>query len=384
MGPLSGIRVVEIAGIGPTPFAGMMLSDLGADVIRIDRVGGPSNPVASTSGPMERGKRSIQVDLKQPEGVELVLRLAETAGVLLEGFRAGVAERLGVGPSECLARNPKLVYARMTGWGQQGPLAETAGHDINYISVAGPLAHIGRQGQPPSVPLNLIGDFGGGSAFVVLGICAALLHVARGGDGQVVDAAMVDGAAYLLSPLYSAHASGFWTDERGTNMLDSGAPFYDVYETADGQWMAVGAIEPPFYEALLAGLGLAADADADAADLPAQMDRSCWPALKHRFAGIFKSQTRQHWEQVFAGTDACVTPVLTMGETQNHPQATARGAFFDTCGQSQPSPAPRFSGTPTEPAVQSSVSGEATDDMLAELGYGAAEVKQLREQKVVG
>lgn len=381
MGPLNGIRVIELAGIGPTPFAGMMLSDMGAQVIRIDRVGGSTNPVASSSGPMERGKQSIQVDLKHPEGAQVVLQLAESAQVLLEGFRSQVAERLGVGPQQCLARNPKLVYARMTGWGQQGPLATRAGHDINYISLAGPLAHIGRQGQPPSVPLNLIGDFGGGSAFVVLGICAALLHVARGGEGQVVDAAMVDGAAYLLSPLYSAHTSGFWTDERGTNMLDSGAPFYDVYETSDQQWMAVGAIEPPFYAALLEGLGLS---QPEQAELPPQMDQNSWPEMKAKFAGIFRSQTRQHWEAVFDGTDACVTPVLTMGETRQHPQARQRAAFFDTCGQSQPFPAPRWSATPAEPAKESPSSGEATDEVLVELGYQPAQIADLREQKVVG
>ena len=378
MGPLAGIRVVELAGIGPTPFAGMMLSDMGAEVIRVDRVGGSSNPVASTSGPMERGKRSLQVDLKQPEGAEVVLQLVESADVLLEGFRAQVAERLGVGPEPCLERNPKLVYARMTGWGQQGPLATSAGHDLNYISLAGPLAHIGRQGQPPSVPLNLIGDFGGGSAFVVLGICAALLSVARGGVGQVVDAAMVDGAAYLLSPLYAAHNSGFWSDERGTNMLDSGAHFYEVYETSDGQWLAVGAIEPPFYAELLAGLGLAD------AELPGQMDMSAWPEMKLKLAEIFRSQTRQHWEEVFDGTDACVTPVLTMGEAPQHAQAQQRQAFFETCGQRQPFPAPRWSATPAEPAAQSGTSGDATDELLGQLGYEPDQLAELRERKVVG
>ena len=224
MGPLHDIRVIELAGIGPTPFAGMMLADMGAEVIRVDRVGGSDNPVATSSGPMERGKRSIAVDLKQADGVGVLLGLVETADVLIEGFRAGVAERLGVGPSACHERNPRLVYGRMTGWGQDGPLAQTAGHDINYISLAGPLAHIGRVGQAPAVPLNLVGDFGGGSVFLVLGVCAALLEVARGGEGQVVDAAMVDGASYLMSPLYTAHANGYWTDERGTNLLDSGAP----------------------------------------------------------------------------------------------------------------------------------------------------------------
>ncbi len=314
-GPLAGVRVVELAGIGPTPFAGMMLSDLGAEVVRVDRVGGSGNPVASGSGPMERGKQAIAVDLKQAAGVEVVLDLVAGADVLLEGFRAGVAERLGVGPDVCLARNPALVYARMTGWGQTGPMAQRAGHDINYISLAGPLAHIGRAGAPPTVPLNLVGDFGGGSAFVVLGIVSALFAVRGGDPGQVVDAAMVDGAAYLLSPLYAAHASGFWTDDRGTNLLDSGAPFYDVYETSDGGHMAVGAIEPQFYAELLDGLGLAAE------DLPKQMDRSAWPGTKQRFAAIFATHARSEWTTVFADRDACVTPVLTMGEAPGHHQA---------------------------------------------------------------
>ena len=379
MGPLQGIRIIELAGIGPTPFAGMMFSDMGAEVIRVDRPGGSDNPVASGTGPMERGKKSLAVDLKQPEGVELVLDLAESADVLVEGFRAGVAERLGLGPDECLARNPKLIYGRMTGWGQDGPLANRAGHDINYISLAGPLAHIGRPGQPPSVPLNLIGDFGGGSTFLVLGIRAALLHVARGGEGQVVDAAMVDGAAYLLSPLYSAHASGFWTDDRGENFLDSGAHFYEVYATADDRWMAVGAIESPFYAALLEGLGMAAEED-----LPHQMDRSSWPAMKERVAEIFMSQTQEHWMEVFGETDACVTPVLTMGETPSHPQAQQRASFFDAFGHPQPSPAPRWSKTSAEPASSSPEIGRDTDAVLSELGVGAEKLAGLRERGVIG
>lgn len=376
-GPLAGVRVVELAGIGPTPFAGMMLSDLGAEVIRVDRVGGSGNPVASGSGPMERGKRAIAVDLKSPDGVEVVGDLVAGADVLLEGFRAGVAERLGVGPDACLERNPSLVYARMTGWGQTGPMAQRAGHDINYISLAGPLAHIGRAGAAPTVPLNLVGDFGGGSVFVVLGIVSALFAVRGGAPGQVVDAAMVDGAAYLLSPLYAAHASGFWTDERGTNLLDSGAPFYDVYETADGGHMAVGAIEPQFYAELLDGLGLVAD------DLPRQMDRSSWPAVKERFAAVFATRTRDEWTAVFADRDACVTPVLTMGEAPGHPQAGERDAFFEPCGVVQPRPAPRFSATPTEPATASSQPGDDTDAVLAELGYDSDRIAGLRSRLVV-
>ena len=378
MGPLKGMRIVELAGIGPTPFAGMMLSDMGAEVIRVDRVGGSGNPVASQSGPMERGKHTVAFNLKQPEGVEAVLRLVEASDGLFEGFRAGVAERLGVGPDACLARNPKLVYGRMTGWGQSGPLADRAGHDINYISLAGPLAHIGRTGQPPTVPLNLIGDFGGGSVFLVLGMVAALLEVARGGDGQVVDAAMVDGAAYLLSPLYAAHASGFWTDEYGTNFLDSGAYFYEVYGTADGKWLAVGAIEPQFHAEFMAGIGLA-----DADDLPDQMDRERWPEMKQRVGGIIAARTLDEWVAVFDGSDACVTPVLTMGQTPAHPHALARDSFFDFDGVTQPQPAPRFGRTPSEPALASQPPGADTDSVLAELGYSAAEVEALRSSGAV-
>ena len=378
MGPLKGMRIVELAGIGPTPFAGMMLSDMGAEVIRVDRVGGSGNPVASQSGPMERGKRTVAFNLKQPEGVEAVLRLVKASDGLFEGFRAGVAERLGVGPEACLARNPKLVYGRMTGWGQTGPLADRAGHDINYISLAGPLAHIGRVGQPPSVPLNLIGDFGGGSVFLVLGMVAGLLEVARGGDGQVVDAAMVDGAAYLLSPLYAARASGFWTDDYGTNFLDSGAYFYEVYGTADGKWLAVGAIEPQFHAEFMAGIGLA-----DADDLPNQMDRDQWPEMKRRVAEIIASRTLDEWTEVFDGTDACVTPVLTMGQTPAHPHALARDSFFQFGEVTQPRPAPRFDGTPSEPAADSQPPGADTDAILAELGYSAGEVEALRSKGAV-
>ena len=378
MGPLRGMRIIELAGIGPTPFAGMMLSDLGAEVIRVDRVGGSGNPVASQSGPMERGKRTVAIDLKQPAGIEAVLRLVEASDGLFEGFRAGVAERLGVGPDACLARNPKLVYGRMTGWGQSGPLADRAGHDINYISLAGPLAHIGRAGQPPSVPLNLIGDFGGGSVFLVLGMVAALLEVARGGEGQVVDAAMVDGAAYLLSPLYAAHASGFWTDEVGANFLDSGAYFYEVYGTSDGKWLAVGAIEPQFHAEFMAGIGLVG-----AEDLPDQMDRGRWPEMKQRIGDIIAQRTLDEWVAVFDGTDACVSPVLTMGQTPSHPHAQARDSFFEFGGVTQPRPAPRFEGTPSEPAVTSQSPGADTEAVLLELGYSAEQVEALRSSGAV-
>ncbi len=377
MGPLSGITVIELAGIGPTPFAGMMLSDYGADVIRVDRVGGSDNPVASGSGPMERGKRAIEVDLKSPEGIAVVLDLVGRADVLLEGFRAGVTERLGVGPAECHGRNAHLVYARMTGWGQDGPLRTVAGHDINYISLGGPQAHIGRAGQVPTPPLNLIGDFGGGSLFVVLGIISALLAVARGERGQVVDAAMVDGSAYLMSPLYAAHAHGSWSDEPGTNMLDSGAPFYDVYRCGDDRFVALGAIEPQFFAELLDGLGLAD------ADLPGQWERDGWPTIRARFTEAIATRTRDEWATVFSGRDACVTPVLTMGETPHHPQAIERDAFFTFDDVSQPRPAPRFSGTPAEPATSSSQPGADTDAVLTELGYDRARIASLREAGAV-
>jgi alpha-methylacyl-CoA racemase len=378
MGPLEGVKVIELAGIGPTPFAGMMLSDLGAEVTRVDRVGGNSNPVASGSGPMERGKRSIAVNLKDPDGIETILDLVAQSDVLLEGFRAGVTDRLGVGPDVCLAVNENLVYGRMTGWGQSGPMADRAGHDINYISLASPLAHIGRPGQAPTVPLNLVGDFGGGSVFVVLGIVSALLSAARGGKGQVVDAAMVDGASYLMSPLFAAHASGFWSDERGTNLLDSGAPFYDVYATSDGRYMAVGAIEPQFYAELVDGLGLG-----DRLDLASQNDQAGWDVTRELLSESFSSQTMDHWTTVFEGRDACVSPVLTMGETPQHAQAIERGAYFETCGVTQPSPAPRFSVTAADPATDSGQPGQHTAEVLEKLGYSADKIADLSARGVI-
>ncbi len=377
MGPLNGIRVLELAAIGPAPFAGMYLSDLGAEVIRIDRVGGNSNPLASNAGPMERGKRSINVDLKSAEGRTIFLDLVSTSDVLLEGFRPGVTERLGVGPDECLQCNPKLVYARMTGWGQEGPLSESPGHDINYIGIAGPLAHIGRKGEQPSVPLNLLGDFGGGSMFVIVGILSALLAVKGGGLGQVVDAAMVDGAAYLASPLFTAYQSGFWTEERGSNLLDSGAPFYDVYATSDEKYMAVGAIEPKFYRAFIEGLGL------DIEDLPPQNDRSHWPKLKREIQEIFSTRTREEWTTIFSGTDACVTPVLTMGESPLYSQAIDRQSFFVTSGVTQPQPPPIFSNTTSEPELTSEVPGQSTTEILHELGKNDLEIEELRKSGIV-
>ena len=311
MGPLSGKRIVEIAGIGPGPFCAMLLADLGAEVVRVDRASAVPDimPDSPNLDLLNRGRRSVGVNLKTPEGIETVLKLVQESDALIEGFRPGVAERLGIGPEECLARNPKLIYGRMTGWGQEGPLSSSAGHDINYIGLAGPLAHIGRNGHPPSVPLNLAGDFGGGSLFLIAGILAALVAVSNGNGGQIIDAAMVDGAAYLASPLFSAYQSGFWSNQRGTNLLDSGAPFYDVYECKCGDFLATGAIEPQFYKQLLMGLGFDPD------EIPPQNNKEHWRETKDKFAARFLTKRRSEWLKIFEGTDACVSPVLNMGES---------------------------------------------------------------------
>ncbi|EHR52140.1 putative acyl-CoA transferase/carnitine dehydratase [Saccharomonospora marina XMU15] len=354
-GPLTGIRVVELAGIGPGPHAAMILADLGADVVRVERPGGEDG------GAMLRGRRSVAADLKTPEGHALALRLAEKADVLLEGFRPGVAERLGLGPADCHAVNPRLIYGRMTGWGQHGPLSQRAGHDINYISLTGVLHAIGRRDERPVPPLNLVGDFGGGSMFLLVGVLSALWERQRSGQGQVVDAAMVDGASVLAQMMWSMRGQGTWTDERGGNLLDGGAPFYDTYECADGRYVAVGAIEPQFYAQLLAGLGL------DPADLPGQLEQDRWPQLRSRLAEAFGAQPREHWEQVFAATDACVTPVLTFAEAADHPNLAARGTIVELDGVAQPAPAPRFSrtaaATPTPPPGEQS--GDMPDDWLS-------------------
>jgi len=339
-GPLSGLRVVELEGIGPVPHAAMVLADLGADVVRVGRPSGglrigPNGAV----DPTLRGRRRVPVNLKEPEGREAVLSLAERADVLLEGLRPGVTERLGVGPEDCRRRNPRLVYGRMTGWGQEGPLAARAGHDINYISLTGALHAIGRAGERPVPPLNLVGDFGGGSMLLVTGVLAALWEAQRSGQGQVVDAAMIDGASLLVQMVWGMLTAGWWADERCANLLDGAAPFYDTYTCADGRHVAVGAIEPQFYRALLDGLGLSA------AELPDQLDRSRWPELKARFAGIFATRTRDEWAAVFDGTDACVTPVLAFGEVPGHPHVAARGTVVSRDGVLQAAPAPRFSRT---------------------------------------
>jgi alpha-methylacyl-CoA racemase len=337
-GPLTGLRVIELAGIGPGPHAAMILGDLGADVVRVDR------PGASGADPMLRNRRFVVADLKSDEGRELVLKLVAKADVLIEGYRPGVTERLGLGPEDCAKLNDRLVYARMTGWGQTGPRSQQAGHDINYISLNGVLHSIGRVNERPVPPLNLVGDFGGGSMFLLVGILAALWERQNSGKGQVVDAAMIDGSSVLVQMMWAMRAMGMWTDERGTNMLDGGAPYYDTYECADGRYVSVGAIEPQFYAAMLAGLGL------DAADLPKQNDRTRWPELRARFTEVFASRDRDHWAKVFADSDACVTPVLAFGEVETEPHVTERNTFYQTGGGLQPLPAPRFSRTvPGEP-----------------------------------
>jgi alpha-methylacyl-CoA racemase len=378
MGPLQGIRLLEIAGIGPGPYCAMVLSDMGAEVIRIVRPGpGQFGGGRPTHDLLSRGRRSICVDLKRKEGIDTILRLCEQADGLFEGFRPGVMERLGLGPDTCLARNPRLVYGRMTGFGQEGPLAQAAGHDINYIAVSGVLAHIGRAGQPPTPPINLIGDFGGGGLLLAFGMVCALLERVRSGKGQVVDAAMVDGAAALMTIFHGAQQAGFWKDAVGTNMLDSGAPFYDAYETSDGKYVAIGSIEPQFYAELLQKLGL------DGEDLPDQNDPAGWPVLRKRFTDVFRSRTRDEWCSLLEGSDACFAPVLTMAEARVHPHNRARNAFVDVAGVAQPGPAPRFSRTKTEVPRPASAGGADTDAVLRDWGFGADEIAQLRDAKAI-
>jgi alpha-methylacyl-CoA racemase len=376
VGPLEGIRILELSGIGPVPFTGMLLADLGADVIRVDRPGVVRGtemvPFQIPADLMNRGRRSIGIDLKHPDGVETLLRLVEHVDGLVEGYRPGVCERLGIGPEPCLARNPRLVYGRMTGWGQDGPLSQSAGHDINYIALAGVLGRIGREGQPPTPPLNLVGDFGGGALFLAFGMASALVHAGRTGEGQVVDASMVEGASLLMMSFFGSRMSGFNT-ERGTNLLDSGAPFYECYQTSDGKWVAVGAMEPKFYAALLDVLGL------DAEDLPAQMDRSGWPLVKARFAEVFRTRTRDEWSERCAGTDACVVPVLGLEEVERHPHNEARHSFPEIFGAVQPAPAPKFSHTKAAVAAPPPVPGAHTDEVLAATGLTNDDIAKLRE-----
>jgi alpha-methylacyl-CoA racemase len=381
-GPLTGYRIIELAGIGPGPFAGMMLSDMGAEVLRVDRAGSVREgaPPRSTDV-LGRGRRSVGVDLKHPEGREAVLRLVEKADALVEGFRPGVTERLGLGPEDCLARQPKLVYGRMTGWGQTGPYASAAGHDINYIALSGTLAMIGRLGEPPVAPLNLVGDFGGGGMLLAFGIVCGILEAAKSGTGQVVDAAMVDGAALLSGMIHGLRAAGIW-GQRGTNLLDTGAWFYEVYETADGRYVSLGSIEPQFCDELLRRTGLADDVDG-AGPVPPQSDQSAWPATKERLAALFKTKTRAEWCSLLESTDACFAPVLEPDEAPEHPHNRERGTFTEIEGVIQPAPAPRFSRTNPEVSRPPSRAGQHTDEALSDWGFSGEEISKLRQAEAI-
>jgi alpha-methylacyl-CoA racemase len=377
-GPLSGVKIIELAGIGPAPFCAMLLSDMGADVITVHRssvVGEPiTDPVAAmTQGTLARGRRSIGIDLKNPEGLAALFDLLSDADAILEGFRPGVMERLGLGPDVCLKHNPALVYGRITGWGQDGPYAQAAGHDINYIALAGVLAHIGRRGERPVPPLPLIGDFGGGGLLFALGVVAALFEARGSGQGQVVDAAMVDGSALLMTMMYELSGRAQWNEEREANMNDGGAPFYDVYETADAKYVSIAAMEPKFFAELIARLGL------DQQDLPEQWDQSQWMPEKNRLGKLFRTKTRDEWCEIFEGTDACFAPVLTMTEAPHHPHHVHRGSFMEVDGITQPAPAPRFSRTPAAVQRPAADPGQHTDEILAEAGLSPQRIAMLRK-----
>jgi alpha-methylacyl-CoA racemase len=380
MGTLSGYKIVEFAGIGPAPMCAMLLADMGADVLRIDRAEDAALGVALETkySLLSRGRKSVAIDLKKPEGVTAAMKLIEKADALLEGFRPQVMERLGLGPDECLKRNPRLIYGRMTGWGQEGPLAHAAGHDINYIALSGVLASIGRRGEAPVPPLNLVGDFGGGGLYLALGVVAGLLEAQKSGKGQVVDSAMVDGAASLLTAIYGMHASGMWSDKRGENILDTGAHFYDVYETKDGQYVSIGSIEAKFYAELLKRSGL------EGQEMPRQMDRKAWPDLKEKFSALFKAKTRDEWCKIMEGSDICFAPVLSMAEAPNHPHNQQRGTFVEVEGVVQPGPAPRFSRTPSKIQRPPAKPGEHTEEALREWGFSAAELDKLRGSGAIG
>ncbi len=366
-GPLQGIRIIELAGIGPGPFAGMMLADHGAEVIRVDRPGARID----ARDPLLRGRRVIGVDLKSAEGKALVLDLVKSADALFEGFRPGVTERLGLGPAECHAVNPRLVYGRMTGWGQFGPYANAAGHDINYIALAGALHAYGRAGDKPTPPINMVGDFGGGGMMLAFGMVSALLHAKTTGQGQVIDCAMTDGAAALMAMIWGFRANGIWKDERGVNLLDTGAHMYDTYECADGKWISIGSLEPQFYALLLEKTGLKDDPD-----FAAQMNAAQWPALKERLTTLFKTRTRDEWCADMEMTDVCFAPVLSMAEAPLHPHNAARGTFVEADGVMQPAPAPRYSATVSDAPRMTKAAD--TDAILAELGYGADQVSALK------
>jgi len=382
-GPLSGYKIIELAGIGPGPFAGMMLSDMGAEVLRVDRADavrdGASPPLWDVAA---RGRRSVGVDLKHPQGPEVVLRLVEQADALIEGFRPGVTERLGIGPDKCLRRQPKLIYGRMTGWGQTGPYASAAGRDINYIALSGTLSMIGRIGEPPVPPLNLVGDFGGGGLLLAFGIVCGIIEVSRSGKGQVIDAAMVDGAALLAGMMHGLRASGQW-GERGTNLLDTGAWFYEVYETADGGYISLGPIDPQSCGEMLRITGLADDVDRGG-QVPDQSDRDSWPSMKRRMAALIKTKTRDEWCAMLEGTDACFAPVLGPDEAPQHPQLRQRGTFTELAGVVQPAPAPRFSRTVAEISGPPPRPGQHTDEALADWAFSGEEIAGLRAAKAIG
>ncbi len=378
-GPLAGMRILELTAIGPVPFCGALLADLGADVLRIDRAPTPG------AGPgvdphfdfYNRNKRSLALNLKQPEAIDTLLDLLPRADALIEGYRPGVAERLGLGPDVCRSRNPKLVYGRMTGWGQEGPMAQEAGHDINYLALTGALHCIGGPGNPPTPPLNLVADLGGGAMYLAVGLLSALLEARTSGVGQVVDCAMVDGVAHLMSAFQAYRQQGTWTANRGENIVDGGAPFYRTYETSDGQYIAVGAIEPQFYASLLAVMGL------DAASLPGQHDRSQWPVQRERFAAVFRTRTRSEWELAMAGRDACFSPVLSIDEAWTHAHMRARNTFSPFDGLQHPSPAPRFSRTPGSLSRPTPKPGVGGAQALAEWGLAAAQIDALRHSGVL-
>lgn len=376
-GPLEGVRIVELAGIGPGPFCGMVLAGLGADIIRVDRPQGSSPLSLGGIDPLNRNRKSITLDLKNVAAVEVLMRLVEKSEALFEGYRPGVAERLGVGPQQCWTRNPKLVYGRVTGWGQEGPLAQAPGHDINYIALGGVLHAIGPSAHP-AVPLNLVADFGGGGMLLAVGLVAGILRARQTGTGEVVDAAMVDGVSLLAALFHGGLAAGWWMDQRGVNLLDGGAPFYSVYETGDRKHVAVGALEPQFFAALLDGLDILPD------EAPAQMDVSGWPMLRKRFADAFLNRTRDEWAAHFSGTEACVTPVLSLSETPAHPHLTWRRTFLDVDGVKQPAPAPRFSLSGTAAPETPSQPGYHTEEILTELGYQPADIRELRGLRAFG
>ena len=378
-GPLAGLRVIELAGLGPGPFCAMVFADLGAEVIRLERSGMPAAAAGSLDRRMvlTRGRQALGVDLKRAQGIELVLRMVEHADVLLEGFRPGVLERIGLSPTNCLERNPRLIYGRITGYGREGPLANEAGHDINYISIAGALDPIGRRGEAPLPPLNLVADFGGGGMLLAMGILAAIYERTRSDLGQVVDAAMVDGAALLTTMFHEIRSLSHWNDERGTNSLDTGSHYYNVYETSDGEFISVGAMEPRFYESFMKGLGFSDE------NIPPQDDQSQWEVLTGRVAKIFRSRTRVEWLDIFDGTDACVTPVLSLGDAPNHPHNRARATFLEVGGIVEPAPAPRFSRTPPPTPSPSPGPGVHATDVLLRWGLDQAEIDLLVDDGVI-